>query len=296
MRSLRWAARRSAAASKASIWESELAGAAARKTVTHIAAQRPPLVMFIDGGASIAQAPARLAGKEAHMQFFLDTADLKEIQQGLEWGMVDGITSNPSLIAKEGKNYLDAVKEIAELVPGPVSGEVLATDYDTMLEQAHKLATLAENVVIKVPLTPDGLRACRALRGEGTKVNVTLCFSASQALLAAKAGATYISPFIGRLDDVSTDGMHLIEQVVTIYNNYDFETQVLVASARHPLHIVQSALLGADVVTMPFKVMEQLYKHPLTDVGLEKFISDWKKTGRSFDETAVEALADPVRR
>jgi len=202
----------------------------------------------------------------------------------------------PSLIAKEGKNYLDAVKEIAELVPGPVSGEVLATDYDTMLEQAHKLATLAENVVIKVPLTPDGLRACRALRGEGTKVNVTLCFSASQALLAAKAGATYISPFIGRLDDVSTDGMHLIEQVVTIYNNYDFETQVLVASARHPLHIVQSALLGADVVTMPFKVMEQLYKHPLTDAGLEKFISDWKKTGRSFDETAVEALADPVRR
>jgi transaldolase len=230
------------------------------------------------------------------MQFFLDTADLKEIKQGLEWGMVDGITSNPSLIAKEGKNYLDAVKEIAELVPGPVSGEVLATDYDTMLEQAHKLATLAENVVVKVPLTPDGLRACRVLRGEGTKVNVTLCFSASQALLAAKAGATYISPFIGRLDDVSTDGMHLIEQVVTIYNNYDFETQVLVASARHPLHIVQSALLGADVVTMPFKVMEQLYKHPLTDVGLEKFISDWKKTGKSFDDTAVEALAGPAHR
>ncbi len=230
------------------------------------------------------------------MQFFLDTADLKEIKQGLEWGMVDGITSNPSLIAKEGKNYLDAVKEIAELVPGPVSGEVLATEYDTMLEQAHKLAALAKNVVIKVPLTPDGLRACRALRGEGTRVNVTLCFSASQALLAAKAGATYISPFIGRLDDVSTDGMHLIEQVVTIYRNYDFETQVLVASARHPLHIVQSALLGADVVTMPFKVMEQLYKHPLTDVGLEKFISDWKKTGRSFDETSVEALAGSVRR
>ena len=230
------------------------------------------------------------------MQFFLDTADIKEIQQGLEWGMVDGITSNPSLIAKEGKNYLDTVKEIAELVPGPVSGEVLATDYSTILEQAHKLAALAKNVVIKVPLTPDGLRACRALRGEGTKVNVTLCFSASQALLAAKAGATYISPFIGRLDDVSTEGMQLIEQVVTIYRNYDFETQVLVASARHPLHIVQSAMIGADVVTMPFKVMEQLYKHPLTDVGLEKFISDWKKTGKSFDETAVEALADPVRR
>ena len=230
------------------------------------------------------------------MQFFLDTADIKEIQQGLEWGMVDGITSNPSLIAKEGKNYLDAVKEIAQLVPGPVSGEVLATDYPTILEQAHKLAALAKNVVIKVPLTPDGLRACRALRGEGTKVNVTLCFSASQALLAAKAGATYISPFIGRLDDVSTEGMQLIEQVVTIYRNYDFETQVLVASARHPLHIVQSAMIGADVVTMPFKVMEQLYKHPLTDVGLEKFISDWKKTGKSFDETAVEALADSVRR
>lgn len=218
------------------------------------------------------------------MQFFLDTADLKEIETGLGWGMVDGITTNPSLIAKQGKKYLPTVQAIARLVPGPVSGEVLATDFDEIIAQGLRLAELAPNVVVKVPLTPAGLRACRDLRGRGIKVNVTLCFSASQALLAAKAGATYISPFVGRLDDVSTDGMKLIEEIVTIYRNYDFETQVLVASARHPMHIVQSALLGADVVTMPFKVMEQLYKHPLTDIGLDKFISDWKATGKGFDD------------
>jgi transaldolase len=218
------------------------------------------------------------------MQFFLDTADLKEIEQGLEWGMVDGITTNPSLIAKQGKPYLPTVQEIARLVTGPVSGEVLATEYDGIMEQARRLAGLAENVVVKVPLLPAGLRAVRALADEDVRTNVTLCFSAAQALLAAKAGASYISPFIGRLDDVGQEGMDLIGQVVSIYENYEFETEVLVASVRHPIHVVQAALLGADVATLPFKVLEQLYHHPLTDVGLEKFLGDWKKTGKSFDE------------
>jgi transaldolase len=218
------------------------------------------------------------------MQFFLDTADLKEIETGLSWGMVDGVTTNPSLIAKQGKKYLEAVKEVAKLVPGPVSGEVLATEYDEMLEQGYKLADIAENIVVKLPLTPVGLKACKTLRAKDIKTNVTLCFSASQALLAAKAGASYISPFVGRLDDVSTDGMELIEQIVTIYNNYGFDTEVLVASARHPMHIVHSAVLGADVVTMPFKVLEALYKHPLTDIGLDKFLADWKATGKEWGE------------
>lgn len=218
------------------------------------------------------------------MEFFLDTADLKEIETGLGWGMVDGITTNPTLIAKMGRPYLQTVQEIARLVPGPVSGEVLATEFDEMMEQGRRLAGLAENVVVKVPLTPAGLSAVRELLKEGIRCNVTLCFSAAQALLAAKAGAAYISPFIGRLDDVGEDGMLLIDQVVTIYRAYDFDTKVLVASVRHPVHIVQSAQLGADVATLPFKVLEQLYKHPLTDVGLDRFISDWNKTGKKFDE------------
>jgi transaldolase len=218
------------------------------------------------------------------MQFFLDTAEMKEIETGLEWGLVDGITTNPSLIAKAGRPYLQTVKEIAELVPGPVSGEVLATEYEEILEQGRRLAGLAENVVVKVPLIPAGLRAVKTFAQEGIKTNVTLCFSAAQALIAAKAGAAYISPFIGRLDDVGEDGMELIDKVVTIYRNYGFDTQVLVASVRHPIHVVQSAILGADVATIPFKVLEQLYKHPLTDVGLERFLADWKKTGKSFDE------------
>lgn len=218
------------------------------------------------------------------MEFFLDTADLKEIETGLGWGMVDGITTNPTLIAKMGRPYLQTVQEIARLVPGPVSGEVLATGFDEMMEQGRRLAGLAENVVVKVPLTPAGLSAVRELGKEGIRCNVTLCFSAAQALLAAKAGAAYISPFIGRLDDVGEDGMLLIDQVVTIYRAYDFDTKVLVASVRHPVHIVQSAQLGADVATLPFKVLEQLYKHPLTDVGLDRFTSDWNKTGKKFDE------------
>lgn len=218
------------------------------------------------------------------MQFFLDTADVEEIKTALDWGMIDGVTTNPSLIAKQGKPYLPTVKEIANLVPGPVSGEVLALDYAEMLDQAHRLAALAENVVVKVPLNPQGLKLVRTLTGEGTQTNVTLCFSAAQALVAAKAGATYISPFVGRLDDVGEEGMKLIEDIVGIYQNYEFATQVLVASARHPIHVVQAAQLGADVVTIPFKVLEQLYKHPLTDLGLDRFLSDWKKTGRSFDD------------
>lgn len=218
------------------------------------------------------------------MLFFLDTADIQEIETGLEWGMVDGVTTNPSLIAKQGKSYLPTVQEIARLVPGPVSGEVLATDYEGMLDQGRRLAALAENVVVKVPLGPPGLRAVRTLAAEGTKSNVTLCFSAAQALLAGKAGAAYISPFIGRLDDVGEDGMQLIQDVVEIYEHYDFETQVLVASVRHPMHVVQSAELGADVVTLPFKVLEKLYRHPLTDVGLDRFLADWEKTGKSFED------------
>ena len=218
------------------------------------------------------------------MEFFLDTADMKEIETGLEWGMVDGITTNPTLIAKQGRPYLQTVQEIARLVPGPVSGEVLATEFDEIMEQGRRLAGLAENVVVKVPLTPAGLRAVREFGKEGIRCNVTLCFSAAQALLAAKAGAAYISPFVGRLDDVAEDGMLLIDQVVTIYRAYDFDTKVLVASVRHPVHIVQSAQLGAEVATLPFKVLEQLYKHPLTDLGLDRFLSDWNKTGKKFDE------------
>jgi transaldolase len=217
------------------------------------------------------------------MQFFLDTAEMKEIETGLQWGMVDGVTTNPSLIAKAGKAYLPTVQEIAKLVPGPVSGEVLATEYDEIMSQGHRLAGLADNVVVKVPLTPDGLRAVASLKKEGIRTNVTLCFSATQALLAAKAGAAYISPFVGRLDDIAEEGMELIEQIMAIYSNYEYDTKVLVASVRHPIHIVQAGMLGADVATIPFKVLEQLYKHPLTDIGLDRFTSDWKKTGMTFD-------------
>ena len=218
------------------------------------------------------------------MEFFLDTADLDEIRQGLEWGMVDGVTTNPSLIAKQGRPYLPTVREIAELVPGPVSGEVLATDLDGMLDQGRRLADLAENVVVKIPLLPVGLQVVRTFADEGIRTNVTLCFSANQALLAAKAGASYISPFVGRLDDVGQDGMELIADIVEIYENYDFDTEVLVASVRHPMHVHQSALLGADVATIPFKALQQLYKHQLTDIGLANFLADWDKTGKSFDD------------
>lgn len=219
------------------------------------------------------------------MEIFLDTADLKEIETGLSWGMVDGVTTNPTLIANQGKPYLPTVREIARLVPGPVSGEVLATDMDGMLQQGRRLAALAPNVVVKVPLTTAGLAAVKVFTAEGIRTNVTLCFSPAQALLAAKVGASYVSPFVGRLDDVGDDGMRLIGDIVEIYANYQFETQVLVASVRHPQHVVQGASLGADVATIPFKVLQQLYRHPLTDLGLERFLADWRETGRSFDES-----------
>lgn len=215
------------------------------------------------------------------MKFFIDTANLDEIREANELGLIDGVTTNPSLVAKEGDvDFKEHLAKICAMIKGDISAEVTALDTEGMLREGRDLAKVAANVVIKVPLTLDGLKACRTFRAEGTKVNVTLCFSAAQALLAAKAGASYISPFIGRLDDVATDGMKLIRDIVQIYDNYGYETEVLAASIRHPMHIVDCALAGADVATIPFKVIQQLVKHPLTDKGLEGFLSDWKKSGR----------------
>jgi transaldolase len=214
------------------------------------------------------------------MKFFIDTANLDEIKEASEMGLIDGVTTNPSLVAKEGNvDFVKHLAKICEMVPGDVSAEVTALDAEGMLKEGREYAKIAPNIVIKCPLTLDGLKATRTFRDEGTKVNVTLCFSAAQALLAAKAGASYISPFVGRLDDIGQDGMDLISDIVQIYDNYGFATEVLVASVRHPMHIVQSALLGADVATIPFKVIQQLVKHPLTDKGLDAFLSDWKKLG-----------------
>ncbi|MBK6721991.1 MAG: fructose-6-phosphate aldolase [Acidobacteria bacterium] len=216
------------------------------------------------------------------MKFFIDTANLDEIKEANELGMIDGVTTNPSPVAKEGDvDFKEHIAKICAIVEGDVSAEVTAMDTEGMLSEGRELAKIADNVVIKVPLTLDGLKACRTFRAEGTKVNVTLCFSAAQALLAAKAGASYISPFIGRLDDIGQDGMDLIRDIVQIYDNYGFATEVLAASIRHPMHIVDCALAGADVATIPFKVITQLVKHPLTDKGLEGFLTDWKKSGRS---------------
>ncbi len=216
------------------------------------------------------------------MKFFIDTANLDEIREANELGMIDGVTTNPSLVAKEGNvDFKERIAEICSIVKGDVSAEVTSLDTEGMLREGREYAKIAPNVVIKCPLTLEGLKATRTFREEGTKVNVTLCFSAAQALLAAKAGASYISPFIGRLDDIGQNGMQLIEEIVQIYQNYDFETEVLAASIRHPMHIVDCALAGADVATIPFKVITQLVKHPLTDKGLEGFLSDWKKSGRS---------------
>ncbi|MBP7065301.1 fructose-6-phosphate aldolase [Ferrovibrio sp.] len=217
------------------------------------------------------------------MKFFVDTADVAEIATLSESGLLDGVTTNPSLVAKTGKDFLTTIKEICRLVPGPVSAEVTATDHATMMEEARRLAGLAANVCIKVPLTPDGLRTCKVLSDQGIMVNVTLCFSPAQAILAAKAGATFISPFVGRLDDIGQDGMGLIADIVQIYANYtDFKTEVLVASVRHPIHVVQAAKLGADICTLPPNVLKQLYKHPLTDKGLDAFLADWKASGQSI--------------
>lgn len=217
------------------------------------------------------------------MKFFLDTADIGEIRELSATGLVDGVTTNPSLVAKTGRKFVDVIKEICAAVPGPVSAEVAATDADTMLEEGRRLASIAKNVAVKVPMTPAGLKTCQALAQGGTKVNVTLCFSPAQAILAAKAGAAYVSPFVGRIDDVGCDGMALIAEIVDIYNAYPaFTTEVLVASIRHPMHVVEAAKLGAHVATMPASVLRQMFNHPLTDKGLAAFLADWAKTGQSI--------------
>ena len=216
------------------------------------------------------------------MKFFVDSADIDAIRELNDTGLVDGVTTNPSLIAKSGRDFVQVVTEIAALVDGPVSAEVTATDAPTMIAEGRKLAKIADNIAVKVPLTMDGLKTCKVLTGEGTMVNVTLCFSANQALLAAKAGATFISPFVGRLDDLGQDGMQLIADILEIYDNYTFETEVLVASVRHPVHVLESARLGADVVTLPPDVLKKLADHPLTDKGLAAFLADWQGTGQSI--------------
>ena len=226
------------------------------------------------------------------MKFFIDTADLAEIRDLAATGLVDGVTTNPSLVAKTGRNFLEVVREICDVVPGPVSAEVAATDVKTMLLEGRKLAKIAPNVTVKVPLTPDGLKACKALSEEGTMVNVTLCFSSAQAILAAKAGATFISPFVGRLDDIGSAGMELISDIVSIYSNYpEFRTEVLVASIRSPMHVVEAARMGADVSTLPPAVLRQMFAHPLTDKGLTTFVADWAKTGQSIMDSPMPGKA-----
>ena len=211
------------------------------------------------------------------MKLFIDSGNIKDIQTLADIGIIDGVTTNPTLLAKEPGDYRDNLKRICQIVKGPVSGEVTATDFAGMLQQARDIAKIDEHMIVKVPLTRDGIKACKALSGERIRVNVTLCFTAAQALLAAKAGATYISPFVGRLDDVATNGMELIREIVDIYDNYDFTTEVLVASCRHPIHVVESARMGADIATCPPAVIDQLFNHPLTTIGLEKFLKDWEK-------------------
>lgn len=217
------------------------------------------------------------------MKFFIDTADLAEIRDLAETGLLDGVTTNPSLVAKSGQNFIELVKEICQIVPGPVSAEVAAIDFETMLEEGRYLATLAPNIAVKVPLTPAGLKVCKILSSDGTMVNVTLCFSAAQALLAAKAGASFISPFVGRLDDIGHNGLELISDIVQIYDQYPgITTEVLVASIRNPIHITESAKMGAHVATMPPSVLRQLFNHPLTEKGLSQFVADWAKTGQTI--------------
>lgn len=211
------------------------------------------------------------------MKFFIDTANIKEIKEAAAMGLLDGVTTNPSLVAKEGKNFKELLNEIVQIVDGPISAEVVSTDYEGMMKEARELAKIHKNIVVKIPLILEGIKAVKSLSSENIKTNVTLCFSASQAILAAKAGATYVSPFVGRLDDISHSGMQLIKQIVTIYKNYNFETQILVASIRHPLHLVEAAEIGAHVATIPFDVIKKLFNHPLTSSGLEKFLADWNK-------------------
>jgi transaldolase len=227
------------------------------------------------------------------MRFFVDTADVEAIRELAATGLVDGVTTNPSLVAKSGRDFIEVLGEICALVPGPVSAEVTATETQAMLAEARLLARVAENVVVKVPLTPDGLKACRALTDEGTQVNVTLCFSAAQAILAAKAGARYVSPFVGRLDDIGADGLALIGEIVQIYDAYpDFTTEVLVASVRNSAHVVEAAKMGAHVATIPPAILQAMFKHPLTDKGLDAFLSDWAKTGQSILNQRTDNAAE----
>ena len=211
------------------------------------------------------------------MKFFIDTANIEEITKANELGLLDGVTTNPTLVSKEGRDFKELIKEICDIVDGPVNAEVVSIDAQGMINEARELVKIADNIVVKIPLIKEGLKAVKTLSGEDIKTNVTLCFSSLQALMAAKAGAAYISPFVGRLDDISHRGMDLIEEIITIYDNYGYETEVIVASIRNPLHVVEAALMGADISTIPYKVMEQLIKHPLTNIGLENFLADWKK-------------------
>jgi transaldolase len=213
------------------------------------------------------------------MKFFIDTANIDEIKKANDLGLLDGVTTNPSLVSKEGREFRGLIQEICDLVDGPVNAEVVSTEASGMIEEARDLSAIADNIVVKIPLIADGLKAVKVLSQEGIQTNVTLCFSPIQALMAAKAGAAYISPFVGRLDDLSQMGMELVEQIATIYENYGYDTEIIVASVRNPLHVLDAALVGADISTIPFKVMEQLIKHPMTDIGLEKFLADWKKMG-----------------
>ena len=226
------------------------------------------------------------------MKFFIDTADVAEIKDLAATGLVDGVTTNPSLVAKSGRDFFEVLEEICGIVDGPVSAEVTATDAETMLSEGRALAKLADNIAVKVPLTPDGLKTCKTLSDAGTQVNVTLCFSAAQAILAAKAGATFVSPFVGRLDDIASDGMGLIADIVEIYESYpDFNTEILVASVRHPIHVVEAAKMGAHVSTIPPGVLRAMFKHPLTDKGLAAFLDDWAKTGQSILKRQAPSLA-----
>jgi len=211
------------------------------------------------------------------MKFFIDTADVNEIREAHELGLVDGVTTNPSLIAKSGRKFEDVIKEITGIVDGPISAEVVSLDHDGMIREAEELARIHKNIVIKLPMTPEGLKACTTLTKEGIKTNVTLIFTAMQALLAAKAGATYVSPFVGRLDDISQDGMGIIDDIKTIFDNYGYTAEIIVASVRNPIHVLNAALIGADIATIPYSVMLQLAKHPLTDAGIERFLKDWEK-------------------
>jgi transaldolase len=211
------------------------------------------------------------------MKFFIDTADVKEIREANALGVLDGVTTNPSLVAKSGRNFIEVIKEITEIVDGPISAEVVALDHEGMIREAVELAAIHPNIVVKIPMIPEGLKAVKALHGKGIKTNVTLIFSPLQALLAAKAGASYVSPFVGRLDDISQDGMGIVEEIRTIFDNYGYEAEIIVASVRNPIHVLNAALIGADIATIPYAVIAQLSKHPLTDIGIDKFLKDWEK-------------------